>query len=113
MFVRRQKEAYTLREKKELGEFVAKHKDQYNEEVRALAGKTAYDYRRKRHVAMKPKQGFLVAAVRNFYTDLKKVKHDNPELVKALKFATRYHEKYTYTYRITFMKGNNLPQKVS
>ena len=33
---------------------------------------------------MKPKQGFMVAAVREFHTDLSKVKHDNPNLVKAL-----------------------------
>ena len=33
MFVRCQREAYTLREKKELKAFVAKHKDQYNEKV--------------------------------------------------------------------------------
>ena len=43
---------------------------------------------------MKPKQGFIAAAVRAFYTDLSKVKHDNPNLVKALKFAKRCYEKY-------------------
>ena len=44
---------------------------------------------------MKPKQGFIAAAVREFYTDLSKVKHDNPNLVKALKFAKRCYEKYS------------------
>ena len=48
----------------------------------------------KKHVPIKPKQGFITAAVREFYTDLSKVKHDNPNLVKALKFAKRYYEKY-------------------
>ena len=43
---------------------------------------------------MKPKQGFIAAAVREFYTDLSKVKHDNPDLVKALKFAKRCYKKY-------------------
>ena len=38
---------------------------------------------------MKPKQGFIAAAVREFYTDFLKVKHDNPNLVKALKFAKK------------------------
>ena len=33
---------------------------------------------------MKPKHGFLAAAVSNFYTDLSKVKHDDPDLEKAL-----------------------------
>ena len=36
---------------------------------------------------MKPKQGFIAAAVRNFYTDLSKVKHDDLNLEKTLKFA--------------------------
>ena len=48
----------------------------------------------KKHVPMKPKQGFIAAAVMEFYTDLSKVKHDNPNLVKALKFAKRCYEKY-------------------
>ena len=43
---------------------------------------------------MKPQQGFLAAAVREFYTDLSKAKHDDPRLVNALKFAKRCYEKY-------------------
>ena len=38
---------------------------------------------------MKPKQCFIAAPVREFYTDLSKVKHENPNLVKVLKFAKR------------------------
>ena len=43
---------------------------------------------------MKPQQGFLAAAVREYYTDLSKAKHDDPKLVNALKFAKRCYEKY-------------------
>ena len=57
-------------------------------------GKTNYDYKQKKHVPIKLKQGFIAAAVRNFYTDLSKVKHDDPNFEKALKFAKRCHEKY-------------------
>ena len=39
--------------------------------------KTSYDYRRKNHVQMKPKQVLLAAVVRNFYRDLAKVKYDD------------------------------------
>ena len=42
-------------------------------ELTDLAGKTKYDYKRKKHVPMKPIQGFIAAAVRNFYADLSKV----------------------------------------
>ena len=48
----------------------------------------------EKNVPMKPKQGFIAAAVREFYTDLSKVKHDNPNLLKALKFAKRCYQKY-------------------
>ena len=43
---------------------------------------------------MKPKQGFIAATVREFYINLSKVKYNNPNLVKALKFAKQCYEKY-------------------
>ena len=65
-----------------------------DKELKKLKGKTRYDHKRKKNVPIKPKQGFIAAGVREFYTDLSKVKHDNPNLVKALKFAKRCYEKY-------------------
>ena len=56
------------------------------------ARRTHYDYKRKKPVSVKPEKGFLVTAVREFYSDLADVKDDN-NLSKALKFAKRY-EKY-------------------
>ena len=50
----RGKEKYSLAEEKKLGELV-----EYDKEVKALQGKTHYDYKRKKHVLKKPKQGFL------------------------------------------------------
>ena len=38
-------------------------------------------------------EGFIAAAIRNFYTDVWKVKH-NANLKKALKFAKRIYEQY-------------------
>ena len=69
-------------------------KEKYDKELKELEGKTIHDHKRKKHVPMKTKQGFIAAAVREFYTDLSKVKHDNPNLVEALKFAKRCYEKY-------------------
>ena len=57
-------ERYSLAEKKELGEIIVKYLEDYDKEVRNLEGKTHYDYKTKKHVPMKPKQGFLVTAVR-------------------------------------------------
>ena len=92
-FVRKQK-MYILAEKTELGELINKYKEKYDKELKDLEGKTNYDYKRKKHAPMKPKQSFIAAAVRNFYTNLSKVKHDDPNLEKALKFARRCHKKY-------------------
>ena len=88
------KEQYSSIEKRELGELVNKHKEKYDNEVKELEGKTRYDYKRKKHVQLKPQQGFLAAAVREFYTDLSKAKHHDPKLVNALKFAKRCYENY-------------------
>ena len=71
-----------------------KNARKYDKEAKALQRKTHYDYKRKKHVPIKPKQGFFAAAVREFYSDLADVKHDDNNLSKALKFAKRYHEKY-------------------
>ena len=54
----RGKQKYILAEKKELGELVEKYKKEYDKEVKTLQGKTHYDYKRKKHVPIKPKQGF-------------------------------------------------------
>ena len=43
----RGKEDYSLAEKKELGELVEKDKKEYNNEVKALQGKTHCDYKQK------------------------------------------------------------------
>ena len=90
----RGKEKYSLSEKKQLGELISNHNEKYDKELKELEGKTRYDHNRKKHVTMKQKQGFIAAAVREFYTDLSKVKHENQNLVKALKFAKRCNEKY-------------------
>ena len=63
----RGKEKYSLAEKKKLEELVEKYKKEYDKEVKVLQGKSHYDYKRKKHAPIKPKQGFLATAVREFY----------------------------------------------
>ena len=58
-----------MAEKKALGELVEKYKKEYDKEVKVLQGKTYYDYKRKKTRLIKPKQGFLATAVREFYSD--------------------------------------------
>ena len=97
-----------MAKKKELGESTQSYKEEYDQELKALGSKTTYGNRRKKHVQTKPKQGFLAVAVRHFYTDLCKVKQDDQQLVKAVKFASGVTKSI---YQMTFCKGNNLPEK--
>ena len=90
----RGKEKYSLTEIRDLGELVEKYNKEYDKEVKALQGKTCYDYKGKKHLPIKPKQGFLATAVREFYSDLANVKDNNNNPSKALKFAKTCHEKY-------------------
>ena len=45
----RGKEKYSLAEKKELGKLVEKYKNEHDKEVKALQGKTHYDYKQIKH----------------------------------------------------------------
>ena len=83
---------YKNDEKLGLAKVVEKYKKQYDEEVEKDHGKTIYNYRRKRHVAVKPKWGFYLKAVREFYTDMKDVPNDHPDFQRAIKVATRAFE---------------------
>ena len=73
---------------------VEKCKKEYGKEVKSLQGKTHYDHKRKKHVPIKPKHGFLATAVREFYSDLADVKNGDNNFDKALKFVKTCHEKY-------------------
>ena len=76
----------------ELAKVVEQYNKQYDEEVEKNHGKTKHNYRRKRHVAVKPKKGFYSKAVREFDTDMKDVPNDHPDFQRAIKVATRAFE---------------------
>ena len=71
---------------------MGKYKKEYDEEVEKNHGKTKYSYRRKRHVAVKPKWGFYSKAVWEFYTDVKDVPNDHPDFQRVIKVVTRAFE---------------------
>ena len=73
-------EKYSHAEQQELGAKVKEFKQQYLSELEALKGKTHYDNKRKRHVPDQPKQGYVTAAVRSFYSNLKNLKSDSQEM---------------------------------
>ena len=83
---------YKNDKKLELAKVVYKYKKQYDKEVEKNHGKTKYDYRRKRQVAVKPKWDFYSKAVGEFYTDMKDVPNYHPDFLRAIKVATRAFE---------------------
>ena len=87
----RDKEAYTNEERLELAELVNKYKQEYDAECEANKGKTKWDSRRKKHVPIKPKRGFVARAVREFYSDLAKKKNKDKVFNRAIKVAERAH----------------------
>ena len=86
---------YKTEKKLELAKVVEKYKKQYNEEVEKNYGKTKYNYRRKRQVAVKPKLGFCSKVVWEFYTDMKDVPNYHPDFQWAIKVATCAFENTT------------------
>ena len=55
--------------------------------LEALKDRTHYDYKRKRHVTDQPKQGYVAAALRGFYSNLKSSKPDSQEMKNACNLA--------------------------
>ena len=93
LFKRKDRSSYSNQEKLELAELVEKLKEEYDLEVEKNKGKTKYDYKRKRHVPIKPSTGFIAKAVRQFYGDLKDAKNNDVDFVRAVKLASRsYNE---------------------
>ena len=72
IFGRGEKEKYSDDEKLRLGQLVLKYKKEYEQSKRD-----------------KKKQGYIARACREFYSDLKFAKHDDPLLDKATKMAGR------------------------
>ena len=58
-FIRGDKKRYSNEEKLALAELVKSCKEEYDAEVQRNQGKTKYDYKRKKHVPIKPTKGTL------------------------------------------------------
>ena len=68
-------------------------KEEYDLVVEKNKRKTKYDYKRKRHVPIKPSTWFIAKAVRQFSGDLKVAKNSDAEFVRAVNLATRSYNK--------------------
>ena len=82
-------EPFLNSERLELAELAYKYKKEYDAEVKRNEGKTKYNSKLKKRVAIKPQAGYLSTAVHEFYTDLSKLRSDDPVFNKAIKMASR------------------------
>ena len=88
-FSRTDRDKYTLEEKNALGKPCKCYKKEYELSVSENSQIVNYSEKRKKHVKKLPRGSYVARAVREFYSDLKDVKHDNPTLTKALKLGKR------------------------
>ena len=91
-FLRGEKNKYSLKEKQELGELIKKYKTEYDDEVEKNKVKINYNDKLKKHTKKLPREGYLAKAVREFFPDLKNLKHNDPSLERALKLGKRCYE---------------------
>ena len=88
-FSRTDQDKYTLEGKNTLGKLCKSYKKEYELSVSENSQIMNYTEKRRKHVKTLPRGGYVARAVREFYSDLKDVKHDNPTLTKALKLGKR------------------------
>ena len=86
---RTDRDKYTLEEKNALVKLCKSYKKEYELSVSENSQIVNYSEKRRKHVKTLPGGGYVARAVREFYSDLKDVKHDNPTLTKALKLGKR------------------------
>ena len=88
-FSRTDRDKYTLEEKNALVKLCKSYKKEYELSVSENSQIVNYSEKRRKHVKTLPGGGYVARAVREFYSDLKDVKHDNPTLTTALKLGRR------------------------
>ena len=83
---------YSLEEKNALGELVKKYKEEYDKQVENSATQINYNEKMRKHTKKTPREGFIAWAVREFFDDLKDLKHDDPKFTAAVKLGKRCHQ---------------------
>ena len=78
-----------------MGNLCKKYKIRYDEKVNSASGQVNFFVSRKKHTNPAHQQGYIAKAVREFYSDLKDVKHDDHNLEAAIKLDKRCYEQLT------------------
>ena len=72
-----------------LGKLCTRYKDEFDAIVQNNVKKVNFSDKRKKDTKTVSREGYVTKAVRGFYPDLKKSKHDDPSLKKATKLGKR------------------------
>ena len=91
-FIRAERGKYTLEEKEALGKLCKKYKDEYDLKIKETFHKLNYNEKMKKHTKSSPRKGYIARAAREFYLDLKNVKHNDPNLESVIKLGKRCYE---------------------
>ena len=59
------------------------YKDEYDKQTAAGANKVNFNSKKRKYAQIKPKEGFVSRAVREFYPDFKKLANDDATFSKA------------------------------
>lgn len=92
-FIRAERGKYSMEEKEALGKLCKQYKNEFDAKSTELSKKVInYNDKMKKHTKPVPREGYIARAVRDFYPDLRNVKHDDPNLQAAVKLGKRCHE---------------------
>ena len=82
-----------MEEKEALGKLCKQYKHEFDAKAAELSKKVInYNDKMKKHTKPIPGEGYIAPAVRDFYPDLRNVKHNDPNLQAAVKLGKRCHE---------------------
>ena len=82
-----------MEEKEALGKLRKQYKQDFDAKAAELWKKVInYNDKIKWHTKSIPREGYIARAVRDFYPDLRNVKHNDPNLQAVVKLGKRCHE---------------------
>ena len=91
-FIPAERGKYSMEEKQALGKLCKQYKHEFDAKAAELSKKVIiFNYKMKKHAKPIPREGYVARAARDFYPDLRNVKHD-PNLQAAVKLGKRCHE---------------------
>ena len=78
-FIHAERGKYSVEEKEALGKLCKQYKHEFDAKATELSKKVLnYNNKMRKHTKQIPREGYIARAVRDFYPDLRNVKHNDP-----------------------------------